>query len=154
MAGGKKRGPKRRTPLPTEWRIVSRAPDGTTKREPLRAPTIFELVELRVAILCKHAHELGALLGESNFRTLMRLIDWQHHQLSTPQPLDQEFIDAVRWHAFRNGIKEQGRDNAEAYAVQALKGTLFAAGPDSMARAYKKMQRRLRPPRLRPRRRR
>jgi hypothetical protein len=194
-------GRRKRPSLPTEWRIVSRAPDGTIKREPLRAPTvpeltelsvavycnrelgpllgeslfrilmlllswqhhqllslapeglrpptIFELAELRVAILCKHVCEGGALLGESQFRTLMRLIDWQHHQLSPPQPLDQELIDAARWAAFRNGVKEKGWGDAgydaARYATQQLKDSPFAAGPDQMRKSYNKMQRRLRP---------
>jgi hypothetical protein len=138
-------GRRKRPSLPTEWKIVSRAPDGTIKREPLRAPTIFELVELRVAILCKHAGALGVLLGETNFRTLMRSIDWLHHQLSPPQPLDQEFIDVARWRVFRDGINKVGWDAAGDYAAKQLKDSPFAAGPDMMEKAYKKMRRRLRP---------
>ena len=204
MSGGKKRGPKQRPPLPTEWSIVvSWAPDGTIEKrellqaptvpeltalsvavhcnrelgpllgesllgilmlllswqhhqllslapEGLRAPDIFELTELRVAILCKHVCEVGALLGKSRFRTLMRLIDWQHHQLSPPSSsLDQELIDAARWAAFRNGVKEKGWGDAgydaARYATQQLKDSPFAAGPDQMRKSYNKMQRRLRP---------
>jgi hypothetical protein len=144
MAGGKKRGPKQRPPLPKNWSIVSRAPDGTIKREPLRAPTIPELVDLRVTILCKYASELGVLLGEEKFRTLMRLIDWQHHQLSPSQPLDQHTIDFARWHAFSAGLEKEGWDGAGEFAEKRLKGTFFAAGPDQMKASYYKMRHRLR----------
>jgi hypothetical protein len=138
-------GRRKRPSLPTEWSIISPAPDGTIKkREPLRAPTIPELVELRVAILCKHASELGSLLGEENFRTLIRLIAWQYHQLSPPQPLDQEFVDFVRWRAVRVGVEEKGWDGAADYAVNQLRNSPFAAGAAMMIKSHEKIQKRLR----------
>jgi hypothetical protein len=125
--------------------LLSLAPEG------LRPPDIFELAELRVAILCKHVCEVGALLGESRFRTLMRLIDWQRHQLSPPQPLDQDFIDTVRWRVFRDGINKVGWDAAGDYAADQLKDSNFeaghspfAAGPDMMQKSYQNIQRQLR----------
>jgi hypothetical protein len=144
MAGGKKRGPKQRPPFPTEWRIIRGVKDGKPWGDVLRPPDIFELVELRLAVLGNG--EVRSLLGETNFHTLMRLMDWQHHQLSPPSSwLDQEVIDAARWAAFRNGVKEKGWGDAgydaARYATQQLKDTPFAAGPDQMRKSYNKMQR-------------
>jgi hypothetical protein len=140
-------GRRKRPSLPTEWWIVSptiKTPSGEPLKERLRAPTILELAELRVAILCKCANEIESLLGISQFRTLMRLIAWEHHQLSPPQPLDQELIDFARWAAFNAGIEKEGWATAADYAAEELRNSPFAASPSMMTKSHEKVQQRLR----------